>query len=211
MGPARVSPVDDLVEIEHFLPESYADILEKLICRSGEFLWQYNASTNDLAAPEIMNKDARSYDSDQFVHALYQQGERRSQFFDIVFPMFYFMEDKTGVELAAVERMKANLLVQKHIEEGRYNAPHIDIAERGHKSLLYYVKDSDGDTFIFNETYDDVSLERSIEYTRDRKFTVGRRISPKKGRMIGFDGKHYHASMHPQVSSHRIAIAFSFV
>jgi len=56
-----------------------------------------------------------------------------------------------------------------------------------------------------------VSLERSIEYTRDRKFTVGRRISPKKGRMIGFDGKQYHASMHPKESTHRVAIAFSFV
>jgi hypothetical protein len=29
--------------------------------------------------------------------------------------------------------------------------------------------------------------------------------------MIGFDGKHYHASMHPVQSSHRIAIAFTFV
>ena len=29
--------------------------------------------------------------------------------------------------------------------------------------------------------------------------------------MVGFDGKHYHASMHPKQSSHRIAIAFSFV
>jgi hypothetical protein len=29
--------------------------------------------------------------------------------------------------------------------------------------------------------------------------------------MIGFDGRTYHASMHPKVSSHRIAIAFSFV
>jgi hypothetical protein len=73
------------------------------------------------------------------------------------------------------------------------------------------VNDSDGDTFIFNETYDEVSLERSVDFTRDGKFTTARRISPKKGRMIGFDGKHYHASMHPVQSSHRIAIAFSFV
>ena len=85
--------VDDVIELERFLPESYADILEQLICKSGEFLWQYNASTNDLNAPEIMNRDARSYDADQFVHAFYQQGERRLAFFDLVFPMFYFMED----------------------------------------------------------------------------------------------------------------------
>ena len=56
-----------------------------------------------------------------------------------------------------------------------------------------------------------MSLERSVEYTRDAKFTIARRVSPKKGRMIGFDGKHYHASMHPVESGHRIAIAFSFV
>jgi hypothetical protein len=28
--------------------------------------------------------------------------------------------------------------------------------------------------------------------------------------MLGFEGKQYHASMHPMTASHRIAIAFSF-
>ena len=192
--------VEDLVEIERFLPESYADILEQLNCRSGEFLWQYNASTNDLKAPEIMNKDARSYDADQFVHALYQQGERRSQFFDIVFPMFYFMEDKTGVALAAVERIKANLLVQKPREDGTYNTPHIDIAEPGHKSLLYYVKDSDGDTFLFNETH------------REKKaLTIRKRVSPRKGQAILFNSNIWHASSHPRETATRVVLNFVFM
>ena len=91
-----------------------------------------------------------------------------------------------------------------------YHNAHVDFY-LPHYNALYYVNDTDGDTFIFNETYDQVSLERSIEYTRERKFTVARQISPKKGRMIGFDGKQYHASMHPKQSSHRIAIAFSFI
>jgi hypothetical protein len=201
-----VSPVDDLVEIEHFLPESYADILEKLICRSGEFLWQYNASTNDLAAPEIMNKDARSYDSDQFVHALYQQGERRSQFFDIVFPMFYFMEDKTGVALAAVERMKANLLVQKPREDGTYNTPHVDIVEPGHKSLLYYVKDSDGDTFLFNETHQDTARAKKTPTA----LTIRRRVSPHKGKAVLFNSNIWHASSHPRENATRVVLNFVF-
>ena len=29
--------------------------------------------------------------------------------------------------------------------------------------------------------------------------------------MIGFDGRQYHASMHPMQAGHRIAIAFSFL
>jgi hypothetical protein len=198
-----VGSVEDVVELERFLPESYADILEQLICNSGQFLWQYNASTNDLAAPEIMNRDARSYDADQFVHALFQQGERRSEFFDLVFPMFYFVEDKTGVALAGPERMKANLLVQKHLEEGRYNTPHIDIAEPGHKSLLYYVKDSDGDTFLFNETHRETS--------RDRKpLTIRKRVSPRKGKAILFDSNIWHASSHPRENATRVVLNFVF-
>ena len=204
-----MAKVEDLVVLERFLPESYADVLEQLLCRSGDFLWQYNASTNDLNAPEIMNRDARSYDADQFVHAFYQQGERRLAFFDLVFPMFYFMEDKTGVELAAVERMKANLLVQKHIEEGRYNAPHIDIAERGHKSLLYYVKDSDGDTFLFNETQQDTT--RAAQSARDGKaLTIRRRVSPRKGQAVLFNSNIWHASSHPRENATRVVLNFVF-
>jgi hypothetical protein len=198
-----VAKVEDLVVLERFLPESYADVLEQLLCRSGDFLWQYNASTNDLAAPEIMNRDARSYDADQFVHAFYQQGERRSAFFDLVFPMFYFMEDKTGVELAAVQRMKANLLVQKHIEEGRYNTPHIDIAERGHKSLLYYVKDSDGDTFLFNETHQDTAGHK-------KALTIRKRVSPRKGTAVLFNSNIWHASSHPRENATRVVLNFCF-
>jgi hypothetical protein len=197
---------EEVVELERFLPDSYADVLEQLLCRSGDFLWQYNASTNDLAAPDIMNKDARSYDADQFVHAFYQQGERRSAFFDLVFPMFYFMEDKTGVALAAVQRMKANLLVQKHIEEGRYNTPHIDIAERSHKSLLYYVKDSDGDTFLFNETYQQTSDQRG----RPGALTIRKRISPRKGKAVLFDSNIWHASSHPRENATRVVLNFCF-
>jgi hypothetical protein len=203
-----VAQIEDLVELESFLPASYADILEQLICKSGEFLWQYNASTNDLAAPEIMNKDARSYDADQFVHALYQQGERRSQFFDIVFPMFYFMEDKTGVALGAVERMKANLLVQKPREvgtAGTYNTPHVDIVEPGHKSLLYYVKDSDGDTFLFNETHQDTARGK-----KQTPLTIRRRVSPRKGTAVLFNSNIWHASSHPRENATRVVLNFVF-
>jgi hypothetical protein len=195
--------VDDVIELERFLPESYADILEQLICKSGEFLWQYNASTNDQKNPHIMNREGQaagqSYDADQFVHALYQAGERRSQFFDIVFPMFYFMEDKTGVALANVERMKANLLVQKSIGADMYNTPHIDIPDRGFKSLLYYVKDSDGDTFLFDQTYAD-----------KKPLTVRKRVAPRKGKAVLFNSNIWHASSHPRENATRVVLNFIF-
>jgi hypothetical protein len=174
-----------------------------MICRSGEFLWQYNASTNDLANPQIMSRNEKSYDGDQFVHALYKEGERKSAFFDIVFPMFYFMEDKTGVTLATPERMKANLLVKKNIDPDAYNTPHIDIPDAGFKSLLYYVQDSDGDTFLFNETYQQTQAVK-------KPLTVRKRIAPRRGKAVLFNSNIWHASSNPRENATRVVLNFIF-
>ena len=188
-----------LVEIENFIPKSYADILEDIICKNPEFLWQYNQSTNNQNAPQIMNKDDNSYESDQFVHALYQEGAKRSPFFDVVFPFFYFLEDRTGILLSAVERIKANMLMKKDGSPDTYNTPHIDIPTPKFKSLLYYVKDSDGDTFVFNETF------------RDKKaLTIDKRISPKKGKAVIFDSNIWHASSNPRQNNNRVVVNFIF-
>jgi len=199
----KVEKVEDLVEIDDFLPPSYATILEDMICKSGEFLWQYNASTNDLTNPQIMNRNEKSYDGDQFVHALYQEGARRSAFFDIVFQMFYFMEDKTGVALANVERMKANLLVKKSIDPDAYNTPHIDIPDAGFKSLLYYVKDSDGDTFIFNQTIQETQAAK-------KPLTVRKRIAPRRGKAVLFNSNIWHASSSPRENATLVVLNFIF-
>jgi hypothetical protein len=188
-----------MIEIEKFIPSSYADILEDILCKSPEFQWVYTPSTNNQKETQIMKRDERSYESEQLVHALYLEGARRSQFFDIVFPFFYFLEDKTGIRLEAVERMKANMLLKSAEPDDKYNTPHIDVPDAGYKSLLYYVKDSDGDTFFFNETF------------RDKKaLTIDRRVSPKKGKAVVFDSSTWHASSNPRQNQNRVVLNLIF-
>jgi hypothetical protein len=127
----------------------------------------------------------------------------------LLLPLLFIYCDRAGLPFNTLLRIRIGLFPRTMIEVPHHN-PHVDFYQP-HQSALYYVNDSDGDTVIFNETYDDVSQEQSIPYTKEGRFTVGRTISPKKGRMIGFDGKHYHASMHPMKSASRIAIAFSFL
>ena len=146
-----------------------------------------------------MKKDERSYESEQLVHALYLEGARRSQFFDVVFPFFYFLEEKTGVRLGAIERIKANMLLKSAEPDDKYNTPHIDVPDAGYKSLIYYVKDSDGDTFIFNETF------------RDKKaLTVNKRVSPKKAKAVLFDSNTWHASSNPRQNQNRVVLNLIF-
>lgn len=188
-----------VLEIEKFIPPSYADMVENVLCGNPEFPWQYNASTNNQRAPQIMNKDENSYESDQFVHPLYQEGAKRSTYFDVLFPFFYFLEEKTGIVLANVERIKANMLMKREGPPNSYNTPHIDIPSPKFKSLLYYVKDSDGDTFIFNETY----------YEK-KPLTLRTRVAPRKGKAVVFDSNIWHASSNPRENMNRVVVNFVF-
>ena len=59
-------------------------------------------------------------------------------------------------------------------------------------NIIYFVNDSDGDTFIFDG--DPLSL------------TIKQRITPKANSILIFDGDFYHASSNPIKSNRRIVI-----
>jgi hypothetical protein len=192
-----------MIEIEKFIPPSYADIIEEIICKSPDFTWVYTPSTNNQKETAIMKRDESSYESEQLVHALYLEGTRRSQFFEIIFPFFYFLEEKTGIRLGAIERIKANMLLKSDAPADQYNTPHIDVPDPGYKSLLYYVKDSDGDTFIFNETFKETSNNK-------KALTLGKRVTPKKGKAVVFDSNVWHASSNPRENQNRVVLNLIF-
>ena len=77
------------------------------------------------------------------------------------------------------------------IKTTEYDSPHIDM-EMGHTVCLYYVNNTDGDTFFFNGK------------------NIIKRVSPKKGRCVLFDGKIFHASSKP-TKEKRIVINYNFI
>ena len=78
--------------------------------------------------------------------------------------------------------------------------PHVDIIElNNYMTCIYYVNDSDGDTVIYNET------EKNCN-----KFTEFKRITPKRGRLLIFNGNRYHSENFPRSSKKRVVINFNF-
>ena len=61
------------------------------------------------------------------------------------------------------------------------DTPHTDM-DKEHLVVLYYVCTADGDTIIYNEK------EESNTYT------IKQRVTPKQGRVVLFDGSHYHTA-----------------
>jgi hypothetical protein len=72
------------------------------------------------------------------------------------------------------------------------DTPHYDM-DAPHFVMLYYVRDSDGDTIIYNEKtkFNDCAPDD------DMTFTIRKKVSPKQGRVVLFDGRHFHAAEQP--------------
>jgi hypothetical protein len=71
---------------------------------------------------------------------------------------------------------------------------HIDIPFE-HLVVLYYVNDTDGDTFIFDKFADLHNLKSPS--INESESNIIKRVSPKKGRALLFDGRRYHSSSGP--------------
>ena len=106
-----------------------------------------------------------------------------------------------------------------------YDHIHVDLIEP-HLVCLYYVNDSDGDTVFFDKCVDDY-LERpdikhaieNIDYSvagagpleivdsliDKSEFKIINRVTPKKGRMVFFNGYRYHSACRP-TNGYRVVI-----
>ena len=194
-----------VVEIEDVIPKLYQNQIEAETM-SERMAWYFSLETGRDARQQV---DA-SYSG--FSHTVFHTNDGKpadAAMTALLLPLLFAFCEKAGRPFSRLIRIRLGLFPRTNIEALHHN-PHVDFYQP-HYSALYYVNDSDGDTFVFNETYEQVPQDQSVAFAREQKFTIAKRITPKKGKMIGFEGKQYHASMHPLQSSHRIAIAFSFL
>ena len=95
-----------------------------------------------------------------------------------------------------VFRVKANLQTQFIDNKKEYfNTPHIDIENLKTKICIYYINESDGDTLFF-DNLEDLNIVKKVE--------------PKKGRLVIFDGDVFHAGQHPIKSNKRMILNINY-
>lgn len=110
--------------------------------------------------------------------------------------------EKAGIEMDELHRIQINLLYRNTdpaYKEGMWTTAHVD-EDKDHTVLLYYVNDSDGDTFLFNE-------KRGEDFN---KFTEMARVTPSAGSALLFNGQYFHSASNPINSIKRLAINFNF-
>jgi hypothetical protein len=193
---------DDLVE------PTVADEIERLMTSRG-FPWFFYANVNNTLRPEerqahptVICDDPRFEESFGFSHLIFPTGEPGTPSPWMHYPKHLFEAFLNRHRLLPTKllRVKANLLVRSPAPSGpRPFAPHVDLPTP-HWVMIYYVNDSDGDTLILDKTYPD-----------RENAAVLHAVSPKKGRAILFDGRHYHCGTCPSRHDARIVFNYDFV
>jgi hypothetical protein len=128
---------------------------------------------------------------------------------------FYYMglfildllAENEGWNVKRILRMKINKQVPMHgFTETDCNGIHTD-TEIPHKTLVYYINDSDGDTIIMNEKFQPSHNVPGC----DINTTIATRVTPMQGRIACFDGLRYHAPSNPINSKSRYLLNINFV
>ena len=161
--------------------------------------WEYIESTVDNSSFD--KGDSNIINSQQFVHLIYGDNGPCSMLYgEVVNPILWSLQDKTGVEITSIQRIKANLLTPNGSTVDNYNPPHIDINKQEYLSMVYYVNDSDGDTRIF-----DKNVEQGFD-----NMTIIHSNTPSQGNAIIFPSNRFHCSSNPIQSNVRCIINFVF-
>jgi hypothetical protein len=190
---------NDIHIIDDIIPVTYQDfILEKVT--GLQFPWYFNANLVSNES-QLTGDDANIQG---FNHFLYEEQKPVSPFFDSIYPLYLSIADKADIKFNILERMRFNLTHQNTKSKLEWHMPHID-SLYPHYIAIYYVNNSDGDTFIFNES-NPTFAEDFDRMQMNKEFTVRQRITPKKGRVVIFPGHIYHASSYAKQSKFRCVL-----
>ena len=193
----------DIQVIEDFLPKSYQDEIENLLL-SKKFPWFYlsNLSYDDNEFTSSWTRnDSRLKDSEGFTHIFKDDEGISSPYFEFFKPLVYFIELKTGYPVSNLYRLRSVMTCKDtSFTENTFNLPHVDL-KHPHKTLVYYVNDSSGDTILFKEHWNG-----RLDFSKKE---IVKRVSPKKGRAVIFDGFRYHTGSAP-TNNPRVLINLNF-
>ena len=190
--------------IDNLLTPTFANV----IANDAENILQYaycretSKQSGHYTGP--IYKDSNTYDYGQLSCPLIIDQYNNFPFtwyLNILKPLMYTVQDKVPeLDFKGMVRVKFNLLMQRpDALPDHYNIPHQDSVGNCY-SMVYYCDDSDGDTFLFNEFYEEGKVPE--------KLTIAQRVTPRKNRAVIFESNRYHAASNPIVNKDRFVINF---
>ena len=175
-----------ILVIDDFIDKDYQEDIKDVLLGKEEwgdllFPWHY---IDDVTAAFEDNNQGRPGLSHVYVE--YNDDKTSdivSDFHDLFIPMLELACGTLEIPTAKILQGRSFMQFPLNLQSDEDDTPHIDLEEgERHIVVLYYVKDSDGDTVIYNER------------TESNTYTVKQKVTPKQGRVVIFDGSQYHTA-----------------
>ncbi len=175
----------DIQVVDNFFPiliqkEIENQFLDDSIC------WSY---LNNISSKKFVSQTQKGkiLDTSGFVSSIDLEDSKNQRLINYI---KHYAEKQFQVEVNKFLRlMLVYLPPNPSYPEDAYLLPHVDY-KIPYKNILYYVLDNDANTIFFDQKYD-----KNITYNYDNfeNLNVYKKVEPKKGRAVYFDGLIYHA------------------
>ena len=173
--------------IENVLNKSNLKLLQQIIS-SSNFPWYY---LNDSAGGDSNIQTNINSETYSFFHSVLKDGKVNSNYFDVVNSCCLQIKDKFKLDNYHFYRLRFGLTTSSN--KKTINNPHIDL-NRKHKTILFYLNNSDGETCFYNN-----------------KNNIIDSITPEENKAILFDGNQRHSSSKPIKNSIRIVLNINLI
>jgi hypothetical protein len=174
---------ENITIIDDAVPVEVQDRIEKLFL-SNHINWTFNPSSLYVSGKLMGLRDdfpqtENTFDTPMFTHISGFINQKMSDSLVDVFPVVQSIPH----DMTTLIRVKTNITLPTINGGDLHNPVHIDYGSKeDYLSAIYYINDSDGDTFIFNE-----------KNGHQGELTLKQRVSPKRGRLVVFNGNYLHA------------------
>ena len=184
---------ENFVIIDDIIPKNYQNILEDKILKpqnpTKAVNWFLNTDL-DVHPDHYKHSDSKNVG---FSHVMCANEAEVSLLNDLFLPLVAIACEKIEISEYSIIQSRLFLQAPTKEKERKNDKLHVDLPYQ-HMVLLYYINDSDGDTVFSDLNSKDVTRQ-SLD--SDTKYNIIKRVTPKKGRGVFFNGRIFHASSKP--------------
>ena len=177
--------MEKFIEIfDDILPSSLEDSIEHFVLKSNIVKWDFNSNVSGVSNNQIygfQNIFFSKFDNIIIEHL-----------FSPLFQVLYSLPLKIPISILEILQARLFLQTPSPTPGVQKSAIHTDLIDFPHWVCLYYINDSDGDTIFYNDNLEEI-----------------KRVSPKKGKIVFFDGSIKHTGSIPKTL--RANINFNFI
>lgn len=188
--------------IDDIIPQSLFNKIENVLTDFNLQSWYMVPTT----ATDKNIKEKTNNLNYSFAQWLFNDNRPQSQFHEVAHDGILTALDKFGIEYSEYYRTRLNLFMPQ--TENIIHGVHIDRVHP-HHSMIIYMNDSDGDTYLYEEH--EQWMKHELNVPEHKNLTVAARIKPKRNRAVLFCGNRYHSSSAPIESDYRMTLNTNFL